>query len=74
LLVATYTLRKTYSGEIVWVLEKNDEWNNRLTILENEINYWIQNTTNKTVEITMQRMACISISCWFLLKLNRFII
>jgi hypothetical protein len=30
---------------------KNDEWNNRLTILENQINYWIQNTTNKTVEI-----------------------
>ncbi len=31
LLVATYTLRKTYSGEIVWVLEKNDEWNNILS-------------------------------------------
>ena len=30
---------------------KNDEWTNRLTILENQINYWIQNTTNKTVEI-----------------------
>jgi hypothetical protein len=30
---------------------KKDEWNNRLTILENQINYWIQNTTNKTVEI-----------------------
>jgi hypothetical protein len=30
---------------------KIDEWTNRLTILETQINYWIQNTTNKTVEI-----------------------
>ena len=27
LLVATYTLRKHYTGEIVWMLANNDEWN-----------------------------------------------
>ena len=30
LLVATYTLRKHYSGRIVWMLAKNDEWNQQL--------------------------------------------
>lgn len=30
LLVATYTLRKHYSGEIVWMLANNDEWNKQV--------------------------------------------
>ena len=31
---------------------KQDEWNQRLNVLENHINYWInpENTTNKTIE------------------------
>ena len=31
---------------------KKDEWNNRLKILEEQINYWINpvNTINKTIE------------------------
>ena len=30
---------------------KVDEWNNRITDLNNQIQYWIDNTTDKTVEI-----------------------
>lgn len=30
LLVATYTLKKHYSGEIVWMLANNDEWNKQV--------------------------------------------
>jgi hypothetical protein len=30
---------------------KNDEWNNRLDVLKNQIQYWLDNTTDKTVEI-----------------------
>ena len=33
--------------------EKKDEWNQRLNVLEECINYWMspENTTNKTIEI-----------------------
>lgn len=31
LLVATYTLRKHYNGEIVWVLANNDHWNKKIS-------------------------------------------
>ena len=30
---------------------KEKEWNERLESLENQINYWIDNKTDKTVEI-----------------------
>jgi hypothetical protein len=32
LLVATYSLRKHYAGEIVWMLANNDEWNKQVAI------------------------------------------
>ena len=31
--------------------ELNTDWSNRLTVLENQIQYWIDNTTNKTLEV-----------------------
>jgi len=30
LLVATYTLRKHYTGKIVWMLDRNDDWNKQV--------------------------------------------
>lgn len=31
--------------------ENNKEWLNRLVVLENQIKYWMDNTTNKTLEV-----------------------
>ena len=30
---------------------KNVEWNNRLSLLQNQIDYWLQHIPNKTVEV-----------------------
>ena len=41
------------NGNGIMTVPKNkvDEWNNRITDLNNKIQYWIDNTTDKTVEI-----------------------
>jgi len=31
--------------------ENNKEWLNRLVVLEHQIKYWMDNTTNKTLEV-----------------------
>ena len=38
LLVATYTLRKHYTGKIVWMLAKNDEWNQKVATQVGNLN------------------------------------
>jgi hypothetical protein len=31
--------------------KKINEWDNRINVLTEQINYWIQNSTQKTIEI-----------------------
>jgi hypothetical protein len=33
------------------IVSKRDEWNTRLEILNQQIQYWVDNTTEKIVEI-----------------------
>jgi len=35
----------------VLTISKQKEWRNRLVTLKNEIRYWVENKTEKTVEI-----------------------
>ena len=41
-----------YNKTIIQIAKKyTDEWNNRLKVLKDHIDYWILNNTNKTIEI-----------------------
>ena len=42
-----------FDGFGICVVKKKEEWNERLNILKNTINYWIneENITNKTIEV-----------------------
>ena len=37
--------------EIKYLKTKEKEWTERIKILEQQIEYWIENSTNKTIEI-----------------------
>jgi hypothetical protein len=41
------------NGKVVCCVKKNkiDEWNNRLQVLNDNIKYWIENDTDKTIEV-----------------------
>ena len=43
--------KSNQSGIFIINKESNKDWINRLKILENQINYWINNETNKTLEV-----------------------
>ena len=43
--------RANQSGIYIITKDNNNEWNNRLQILHNQIEYWSNNMTNKTIEV-----------------------
>ena len=43
--------RSNQLGIFIINKESNKDWSNRLTVLENQINYWTDNATNKTLEV-----------------------
>lgn len=42
---------RTKQGFLVIPKSKQAEWNNRLTVLHDTVEYWMKNTTNKTIEV-----------------------
>jgi hypothetical protein len=45
-----WKLNKT-TGLIILDYNKMQEWNSRINLLVEQINYWIKNSTEKTIEI-----------------------
>jgi hypothetical protein len=43
--------RANQNGIFIITKDNNKEWNNRLDILKNQIEYWSNNETNKTIEV-----------------------
>lgn len=43
--------RANQNGIFIITKDNNKEWNNRLDVLKNQIEYWSNNNTNKTIEI-----------------------
>jgi len=43
--------RSNQLGIFIINKDSNKDWSNRLTVLENQIQYWIDNATNKTLEV-----------------------